>query len=1203
MRSPVLILATCFALLLMAALIFPLFWNWQDHRSELEAYGRAVSGFEVKIKGDISVSLLPMPRLKLRKLSLHGTALDNTAEITIDLARFQAGLSLPALIKGQLQFDQLNLVQPVITINTRTRPVPFEPVLEKNLSTELKNRFSKSRIKALTIIDGTVTLESGTPEQPRTLTLTALDATLSIETLKQGPYKVKADAKLDGVPYQITLNTGRLEPGEPLALIMRLANPGQNFNARFSGQLADITGTPALAGTLTMQGLPQGHALIGPWPATTHDWITHNGLSLSATLNATAKQANLSDLKLIGERVRLGGDIVIDIANQAMRLDLKSTTAELEPLISFAETFRPAAPDPGAAEIPAPAQKPQKPQKPMIRSLQLTYQTAIAKWQGKNINAFQLTLLKTATGPLTLENLTATLPGGGTITLKGQFGQAGVEQNQKPFFTGSFLAETSDIRHTLKVINPDSAQIIKNPFTDNNGAARLSGQFSLGASTTIIDKINLTFGDNHLTGHLSWDHKPGAPVIITLGGGNIDLAPYLKQPAEGVVQIFALPQALRKFLSLAVNRPLTTKFQIKQLTLQNTTLNNITGDIEINKDRLQINEVSFHIEDHSTITLNGALAGLDATPLGQINLNLNADNFEKTYAAILPYLPAAAKQICKPGPGLACLLLGPGKTTLQATANFQKTGAKPSFTISLKGNLDQASLELKAAFENYPAEASEKNLTLTALLFAPDDQMLWHWLTAGNPKPPPHDEKNPFSLEVEIKGNPDKKLALTAEVVIDQTETRFFGQINQNPAGLSYEGRLTIEAQDITSLLAHLPQFSKPPAATALENNAAEQTINGTTAGIDAATTATATIKTAIKIDTVIAGTPDELVLSGLKGLIGPQQFELNATLRLDQPRPRLKAVLSAEYFDLGGFIGLCCARRPADHNLITASPLSHWSNQPFADGLLALLDGELKLNIKQAQIGAVIANDLTAEMTFEQNRLALTVISGQLYQGALNYQGRLELQNGVLTHTGKLTLQKADLKTLFADLFQNRFAEGSATLSLNLNATGRTPAGFASSLNGGGQLTITDGKIHAGDWAGFFTRLETIKSVVEFTDLIATMPDDGAILAPALTSALHIQDGLLQTGNIGFTYNHLTGWTKLFIDLATMQIDNQWHLARAAQAALPGIEIIYHGDLTAPRLTLNADRLKAYMTVREFEENLKKLEARIPRQATKQTE
>ncbi|HHN73527.1 MAG TPA: AsmA family protein, partial [Thermopetrobacter sp.] len=234
-RSPLLYFGIAIIVLVAAALVAPHLVDWNRYRPQIAAWGTRLTGREVTIRGDVSVTLFPWPTLVLRGVSVANPPGARQPAL-LEAEAITARLSLAALVSGRLEVEKVDFRRPVVSLERladgtgtwRLRPaarvhLPFTP--------------ERIAIAGITIEDGTVLLVDA--RRGGEARLTAIDAHISAPRLI-GPWKLRADAELQGVPVNILITTGRIAAGGPVRVSARLApREGGGFVYAFDGTLRD----------------------------------------------------------------------------------------------------------------------------------------------------------------------------------------------------------------------------------------------------------------------------------------------------------------------------------------------------------------------------------------------------------------------------------------------------------------------------------------------------------------------------------------------------------------------------------------------------------------------------------------------------------------------------------------------------------------------------------------------------------------------------------------------------------------------------------------------------------------------------------------------------------------------------------------------------------------------------------------------------
>ncbi len=118
MKRALPITVSVIALIGAGALIGPSFIDWNKYKPQIIEQAKTAAGYDVKIDGDISLSLLPLPALKLEGLSVAAPRGSTPNLLTME--RANVSVKLLPLISGNVQVDTIRLVKPDIRLETLT---------------------------------------------------------------------------------------------------------------------------------------------------------------------------------------------------------------------------------------------------------------------------------------------------------------------------------------------------------------------------------------------------------------------------------------------------------------------------------------------------------------------------------------------------------------------------------------------------------------------------------------------------------------------------------------------------------------------------------------------------------------------------------------------------------------------------------------------------------------------------------------------------------------------------------------------------------------------------------------------------------------------------------------------------------------------------------------------------------------------------
>src|SRR5580704_325632 len=187
--------AIALILVLVTALVGPLFVDWGRYRNTFETEISRLTGLDVRIAGPVDVRLLPTPTLKLQQIALGRP--DEPASVRAQALRIE--LALGALMRGQFLASDVGLEAPEISLGFGgserfewSAPLfAFDP--------------DAVSIAHLAIEKGRVTLADGSG---RSLLLDRLGFSGEVRSLL-GPVKGEGSVAVDGESYLFRIAADR----------------------------------------------------------------------------------------------------------------------------------------------------------------------------------------------------------------------------------------------------------------------------------------------------------------------------------------------------------------------------------------------------------------------------------------------------------------------------------------------------------------------------------------------------------------------------------------------------------------------------------------------------------------------------------------------------------------------------------------------------------------------------------------------------------------------------------------------------------------------------------------------------------------------------------------------------------------------------------------------------------------------------------
>ncbi|MCP4385201.1 MAG: AsmA family protein, partial [Hyphomicrobiales bacterium] len=292
---------------------------------------------------------------------------------------------------------------------------------------------------------------------------------------------------------------------------------------------------------------------------------------------------------------------------------------------------------------------------------------------------------------------------------------------------------------------------------------------------------------------------------------------------------------------------------------------------------------------------------------------------------------------------------------------------------------------------------------------------------------------------------------------------------------------------------------------------------------------------------------------------------------------------------DLGWItsLGLGFAPRPGD------DPDQPWSRTPFGEPVYGRLSAELDVAAERLTVSdSIHITNAELQMTLVPNRIELSVKSGEVIGGKVT--GGLSIRNvgGNANVNGQMSMLGASLDPVIWHRAGRAVATGTLDVSVDFEATGRSPAGLISSLTGGGTLALSAGEaryvnpraanlvIRASDRGQQFDE-------DQLRDLFASYIDAGALAFTQAEAAFSIAAGTVRIQNMTVDTDAAGTSGSAAIDLNRMRIDSDWTLTLESgdiddPGPPPQVGIVFRGPIAAPDRILDVLQFNSYLNIRQ---------------------
>lgn len=525
-------------LVVAGLLIGPSFFDWNSYKPQIAGAVKDALGRELKIVGDINLSILPIPSLSIQRVGLENVAgADNREMVAFDEVEVKVDVS--ALLQGKIAVKSVRLVRPVIALEiTKDGRASWDIKLPGSDAAPSDAKPAPSAdagsaggfdvdvsLESLRIEDATISYldaRSGLSER-----VTGLSTDISADSLK-GPFRAEGKATARGLPLTFKLAAGRMEADRPLPVTLDIAI-ARAADLRFNGQLSALTPEATLSGTLEAKAPDMATAAKAAAGADLPA-VLAKALQLNAEVSASATSVGVNKLSLRLGEMSFAGAIhgvlkpktEIDIVLSASKIDLDALLSSRATAAAKTPAAATGGGDSATVETKLPQSSAPAAAFTLPGDMSITFDLGVetAAYKGGVIRNAALTgALRD--GSVTLERLGATLPGSSDVTVTGSLAPA----DGLPQFSGDLAATSGNLRGLAQWLGVDPARLPADRLRNFS----YTSQIVTTPKSAQITSIAMQLDASRITGAMAVElrRKPGIGLRLAVDKLNLDA--YLPQ--------------------------------------------------------------------------------------------------------------------------------------------------------------------------------------------------------------------------------------------------------------------------------------------------------------------------------------------------------------------------------------------------------------------------------------------------------------------------------------------------------------------------------------------------------------------------------------------------------------------------------------------------------------------------------------------------
>ncbi|MEL7272890.1 MAG: AsmA family protein [Pseudomonadota bacterium] len=282
----------CLVAALAAALFAPPYIDWNQYRAQFEAEASRYLGQPVKVDGETTVTLLPLPSVTFSDVRVGETSL-GTPLMSAD--SFRMNVELAPLLKGDITIVDMVMTKPVLDLRLdKTGRLDWpEPAAQRARGNQ------NVALEKLALVDGTIRFTDERTDY--NVELSGVDAQASARAL-QGPWQGTATANAQGERYRIGFNTGLLQADGAMRVKLAVEPQSVAYDFELDGPVKLVGGVPKFEGGLKIRPMPvQGDEDLISFRRPGRESALP--IAVEADVNIASAGATISEFKLdIGER-------------------------------------------------------------------------------------------------------------------------------------------------------------------------------------------------------------------------------------------------------------------------------------------------------------------------------------------------------------------------------------------------------------------------------------------------------------------------------------------------------------------------------------------------------------------------------------------------------------------------------------------------------------------------------------------------------------------------------------------------------------------------------------------------------------------------------------------------------------------------------------------------------------------------------------
>jgi len=1168
----IVLLSSFFIALFAAVIAGPGIIDWNQYKDEIQDQIRDVTGRNIKINGDISITILPAIALVANDVSLaniNGAKVKNL----LQLSSLEVRVALAPLLGGLISIEKVTLVDPVIELEVlpdgrnnwmlgskedfkgggssiAKQAQVTSP--ESKLTSIPKSSSQSIALDSLSVENGTIIYRdsfNGAIEK-----IEAIDAKFSAASTK-GPLESSGGFKFRGVPINFDLNVGEIIHGRTVAFALKTGAMPGSLKILLAGTLSGLGSNPRIKGSIKGEAKSLEAFIIATQGSNLPN-LLDQPLSFEANIKAQADGAEIKGLELNLGNAKASGSVDIKISKiVSITTRIVSRHINVDKLLSSKKSSRPSlsksSSQTGSKASLVLGRETENKLKNKTRFIipksvqaSLTLIAEAITYRGEIFSNGRINA-ELSNGEITLSQASAQFPGGSDVALFGFV----TSISDKPQFEGELESTVNDLRGFLSWLGYDLDGIAK----DRLRKLSLKTRVFASQDQIKLKKLKLHIDSSKLNGGitLAMRKRPSFGVSVRINKLNLDA--YLpkkeqkaikkettsklvnnkdkKKTPTKVIKNNNQFQALKLLNDLDAN----IEIQVKSLMFREQIIKNAVFDGTLYNGSLDIRRLSTDQLGGSRLFAKGRISNFGNIPKATgLSLKAETKNVNQLFRFAGLNQNSTLKEI-----GVIKFIGQIDGSVL--TPNIKIDLDTSSTLLAASGQLDVLSIvpAVKGLKFQIKAKSTSKFLKLAGIKAITAKQL------------------GAVDVDGEINGNLiSPSLAFNVKAVGGIAAVS--GKINTLPIGETFDLSLRVSHPEMSHLIRSIGGY-KPVAKVG-----------------------------PIDIQGQLIGSAKNMALKGITAKAGNIDLRGNILIGLEGQRPQIKADLTSGKIIIDPFLP---KKRSASYwrglktrSVATRSGVLNWSIDPIDLSGMADIDASVILKSPSINYKGFNLKNADLSVSIEKGFFRTNKFTGLIFEGLLEASIESTLnsrpQMKVIIDTKGVDLEQATSALNGAPI-----AGGTMGLQVSLNSAGSNEAELVSGLSGNGLMQFNDINVYKGRNGTMLAgALGLVASMNQVSGLLGNTKKASGLVD--ISGSFVIRRGVAKSSDLRIISDLGDGEAKGVVNIPKWGIDVKGNvklgqniltdlISRSAQKKISQkVPFAIYGKLDAPNIKLDTSKI-----------------------------